>query len=1042
MSIYSNAVKKPITTIMIFVAVIVLGLYSMTQVSVDLYPEMEFPAMMVYTNYPGASASDIESNVSKTIESTLNIVSNLKDISSVSSDNNSIVTLEFEWGTNLDEASNDIRDALSFAEQLLPEDCQKPMVFKLSSSMMPIMMYAITAEESFEGIEKLIDEKIISPLNRIEGIGQLSMYGAPVREVMVDVDPRRMEAYNLSIEQIGNILRAENMNMPAGNIKMGRMDYPLRIQGEFESSDEIENIVVGNYGGKAIYLKDVAYVNDSLRDMSIEEKINSGVGVRLTVQKQSGANTVKIAKEVSKELEELVKYLPADVTIEPIWDSSEFIENSISNLTNALMYAGLFVILVILVFLGRWRATFIVVITIPISLIVSFIFLKFTNGSINIISLSSLSIAIGMVVDDAIVVLENITKHIERGASPREAAIYATNEVWLAVIITTLTIAAVFLPMTMAGGIAGMFFGQLGWIVTITVVTSTVAAITLTPMLASKLMKLKPRKKTKLSYDNTILVALNALDGFYEKTVRWALRHKLIIWLFAFSIFAGGMYMATITETDFLPQSDDGSIQAKIELQTGIRSDETKALANQINDWMKENVPETKIYSSSAGADDRGGILAVFQASGSNIINYQISLVPQLERERSVWEVIDQFRDYLEELPGIVNFTVSAGQGMSAMGDNTVSIEIYGYDFDVTNAVAKQIADSLGNISVAKDVEISRQKSKPELQLVFDQEKLMEHGLNTFTVSTVVRNRVEGMLSTLYRESGEEYEVRVRFPEEYRNSISDIENITIMNPQGISIKLSEIARVEERWSPPNIERKRKERVVSVSMKPTGSLSALEVEVSNLLESIDVPQGLLVELSGSIEDQKETFSDLMLLMLISLLLVYIVMASQFESFKMPFIIMFSILFAIPGVFIALYLTGTTLSVIAGIGAIMLIGIVVKNGIVLVDYINLMRDRGLELHEAIAQSGRSRLRPVLMTSLTTILGMLPLAMSKGDGSEIWSPMGIAVIGGLVFSTLVTLLVVPVIYASFSKRGERNKNKMLRAKFSFLDNNEKSE
>jgi len=1035
MSIYSSAVKRPITTIMLFVAVIVLGLYSLSKVSIDLYPEMEFPAISVFTYYPGASAADIETNVSKIIEGNLNVVSNLKSISSVSNDNTSLVTLEFEWGANLDEASNDIRDALSFAEQMLPEDCEKPTVFKFNSSMMPIMVYAVQANQSYEGLEKIIDEKIISPLNRIEGIGQLGLFGAPGREITVDVDPRRMEAYNLSIEQIGNILRAENLNVPAGKIEMGQMDYPVRIQGEFKSSDIIKNIVVGNFAGKTIFLKDVASVRDSLREMSIEEKINNGIGVRMIVQKQSGANTVKIAQEVRERLPKLIETLPEDIKIETLWDSSEFIESSISNLSNALMYAGIFVILVILFFLGRWRATFIVILTIPISLIVSFIYLYMTGGSLNIISLSSLSIAIGMVVDDAIVVLENITKHIERGSSPREAAIYATNEVWLAVIVTTLTVVAVFFPMTMAGGMAGMFFNQLGWIVTITVVTSTIAAITLTPMLASKLLKLTPPSKSRYSYDKTIVPVLNGLDRMYERTIRWALRHKVLVWIMAALIFAGGMFMAMKAEKDFLPQSDDGMITAKIELQTGMRVDETMALANSINGWIEENVPERRIFSSSAGSDDRGGVMAVWQQSGTNIINYQIALVKQLERERSVWEVIDELREHLEELPEIVNYTVTQGGGMGGFGGNKVDVEIYGYDFDLTNKVARALADSLKLVPVAKDIEISRQKSKPELQIVFDQEKLMQHGLNTYSVANVVRNRVEGMLATRLREAGDEYDVRVRFPEKYRNSISDLENITIINPQGMAVKLEEVASIQEYWSPPNIERKRKERIVKVSMTPQGSLTVLEVEVNRILANLDVPKGVQVELSGAIEDQKETFGDLALLMFLSILLVFIVMASQFESFKMPFIIMFSILFAVPGVFIALYVTGTTLSVIAAIGAIMLIGIVVKNAIVLVDYINLMRDRGLEMYEAIALSGRSRLRPVLMTSATTILGMLPLALSSGEGSEIWSPMGIAVIGGLLFSTIITLIVVPVIYASMTRHGSRDKKKAMQNKFSFM-------
>ncbi len=452
MSIYSTSVKRPVTTILIFVALMVMGIYSLVQLPVDLYPEMELPFVVVYTTYSGASASDVEANVTKTLENSLNSISNLKELTSTSSDALSVLFLQFEYGTNLDEASNDIRSTLGFIERYLPEDCEKPSIIKFSTSMMPISFYAVTANESYGGLEKILNEKIVNPLNRIEGVGSVGLSGVPGRKIYIDVDPRKMEAYNLSIEQIGNILRAENINMPAGYIEMGRTDYPLRIQGEFPESETIKNIVVSSYNGNNVYLKDVAEVRDTIRESKLDTKINGSKGMALFVQKQSGGNTVKVTEDIDKSLSELKKDLPPDVKIEKLFDSASFIKDSISNLTETLMYAGIFVILVVLLFLGRWRATFIIILTIPISLIVAFIYLFVTGASVNIISLTSLSIAIGMVVDDAIVVLENITKHIERGSRPREAAIYATNEVWLAVIVTTLTVVAVFFPLTFVQG--------------------------------------------------------------------------------------------------------------------------------------------------------------------------------------------------------------------------------------------------------------------------------------------------------------------------------------------------------------------------------------------------------------------------------------------------------------------------------------------------------------------------------------------------------------------------------------------------------------
>ncbi|MDP2423586.1 MAG: efflux RND transporter permease subunit, partial [Bacteroidales bacterium] len=458
MNIYKSAVNKPITTFMVFAAVVVMGIYALSRIPIDLYPEMNPPYISVMTSYVGANAADIETNVTKRLEDAFNAIDKVKEVTSVSNDNLSVITLEFSWETNLDEATNDIRDVVDRIYDYLPVGADRPVIFKFNTNMMPIIFFAVTANESYPGLAKLLEEKIINPLNRIEGVGSAAMMGAPKRVVYVDVDPRRLDAYNLTIEQLGNVIAAENMNLPSGNIKMGQMDYQLRIQGEFNESYQLGNLVVANFNGNPVYLHDVAAVNDTLKDRTLDEKINGKTGLRMFVMKQSGANSVKVSREIRKELEVLKKELPPDVKIDLIMDTSDFIKGSISNLSRTLMFAFFFVILVVLFFLGHWRATFIIALTIPISLIVAFIYLFITGNSVNVISLTSLSIAIGMVVDDAIVVLENITRHIERGSSPREAAIYATNEVWLSVIITTLVVVAVFFPLTLVGGMTGVLF--------------------------------------------------------------------------------------------------------------------------------------------------------------------------------------------------------------------------------------------------------------------------------------------------------------------------------------------------------------------------------------------------------------------------------------------------------------------------------------------------------------------------------------------------------------------------------------------------------
>jgi hydrophobic/amphiphilic exporter-1 (mainly G- bacteria), HAE1 family len=1039
MNIYKSAVNNPITTMMIFVGIVVMGIYSLVQIPVDLYPEMDPPYISVMTTYAGANAGDIESNITRTIEDALNSVDKLKEITSTSSDNLSVIRLEFDWETNLDEATNDIRDVIDRIVDFLPEGAERPMIFKFNTSMMPIVFYAVTARESYPGLEKLLDEKIINPLNRIEGIGSIGLMGAPRRVVYVDADPRLLDAYHLTIEQIGNTISAENMNLPSGNIKMGSIDYQLRVQGEFSTSSRIADLVVGNMAGKPVYIRDVATVRDSLKDLSLDEKINGETGLRMFVMKQSGANTMKVAREVRKSVEQLQKELPPDVTINMIMDTSDFIKGSIRNLSQTLMWALLFVVLVVLFFLGRWRATFIIVLTIPISLIVAFLYLYITGGSINVISLTSLSIAIGMVVDDAIVVLENITRHVERGATPREAAIYATNEVWLAVIVTTLVVVAVFFPLTLVGGMTGVIFNQLGWIVTITVVTSTLAAISLTPMLSSKFLRLRTKKTNPgpLSYERTIERGLSKLDSFYETTLRWTLRHKLVTLLLALVIFVGSMFLLKFIHTDFMPESDESSVQMAIELQTGTRVEETIKTTRYLENVIREKFPEVQVMAASSGADDEGGLFSLFMSTGSNLINFMMRLSPINERERSVWDIAAELREEISALPEVVSFSVStSAQGMGGT-TNTVDVEIYGYNFDVTNALAEKIRLRMENVPGAIDVQVSRKSDKPELQFLLDRDKLALHGLTTAQVSSSIRNRVSGMIASQFKEEGEEYDIRVRLKEEFRSSITDLEELSIVTPTGSRIKLQELGEIGEYWSPPNIEHKRRERLVTVSAKPDRiALGELAGRINAAIADVQVPQEVMLNVGGAYEEQQEAFMDLGLLMVISLILVFIVMASQFESFSMPFVIMFSIPFAFTGVVIALFVTGTTLSLVAALGAVLLIGIVVKNGIVLIDFTNLMRDRGMELYEAIAISGKSRLRPVLMTAATTILGMLPLALSTGEGAELWRPMGITVIGGLTFSTIVTMVVVPVMYGALATKGERNKKRKVEKQFRFMD------
>jgi len=950
--------------------------------------------------------------------------------------------LEFEWGKNLDEATNEVRDALGRAERYLPADAEKPVIFKFSASMVPVIIYSVTADQSYAALTDILDNKVVAPLNRIDGVGSVMMIGGPIRAVMVDIDPRKLDAYNLSLEQIGNALRTENIDMPAGNIEMGMVNYPVRVEGRFTNSDQVKDIIISNINSKVVYLKDVATVRDDLKKATLDDKTNGRKSVRLMVQKQSGANTVQVAKDVKAKLAEVSGSLPEDVKIETVIDTSDYIQKSISNLTETIYFAILFVILIVLFFLGSWRATFIVFLSIPTSLIVSFIYLFLTDNSLNIITLSSISIAIGLVVDDAIVVLENIVRNMKKGSFPREAAIYGTNEVAMAVIATTLTIIAVFLPLTMLGDLTGEIFAPLGAVVTITIATSVIVSLTLTPMMASRILKISKTKKEAKSIGAKVAVfnekIITAIDAFYEKTLKFAVNNRPLIIILAILIFGSSLFLVNRVGFEFMPASDNGRISAQVELIEGTRLDITTQLARKIEAIIKEKYPEIEIISTSAGSAESGSMLSIFQKSGSYIISFIMTLPPVEERTRDIFEISDLLRQDLAGFPEIVKYSVNPGSmtssmssssfGMSVGGGSTIEVKIFGHDFNNTNIVAEQVSAALKKIEGTRDVTISRDKEKPELQVKLNRDKMSNLALSTVMVSSAIRNRINGLTATQYREEGEEYDIIINYDEKFRQSTVDLENMTIQNMRGQLIRLGDIASVEQYFSPPNIERENKERLVKVTaFLMQTDLSTVTAELNRQVSQMNIPPEIEIEYGGSAKDMQDSFRDLIILLVLSIVLVYIVMASQFESFREPFIIMFSLPFAFTGVFLALWISGTTLNVISFIGAIMLVGIVVKNGIILVDYTNLLRDRGVFLKSAVVQGGRLRLRPVLMTSLTMILAMIPLVLSKGEGSEIWRPMGISLMGGLTFSTLITLIVIPVIYTIFGaarmKRERKN-------------------
>lgn len=1032
MSLYSSAVKKPVTTILVFVAVVIIGLFSLLKLPIDLYPDIDTNTIMVMTTYSGASSQDIEQNVTRPLENTLNSVEHLKHITSNSKENISIITLEFEYGYDIDVLTNSVRDKLDMVSSMLPDDAETPIIFKFSTDMIPIVQLSAQANESLPGLYKILDENVANTLARVDGVGTVSISGAPKREIHIYLDPARLEAYNLTAESVIQLVAAENKNVPGGTFDMGSDTYSLRVQGEFKDPTEMRDLVVGSKDGAVVRLSDVARIDDSVEERAQETYNNGQRGAMIIVQKQSGANSVEISNKIKKILPDIQKKLPSDVKLDYIVDTSDNIRNTIASLVETVEYALLFVVIVVFFFLGRWRATVIIALTIPISLIASFIYLLATGNTLNIVSLSALSISIGMVVDDAIVVLENVTTHIERGSDPKQAAVHGTNEVAISVIASTLTLIAVFFPLTLVTGMTGVLFRQLGWMVSIMMVISTAAALSLTPMLCSQLLRLQPVKgKLFTKLYGPIERFLDKLDDGFYHLLGLVVKHRWITTAGALLIFFGSMQLTKFIGSEFFPTSDNSRLGITLELPVGSRVEIAKDLTERIyKDWTKK-YPEIDKFNYTVGQASTDNIYASMQSNGSHIISMNITLKPIKERTKSLTEVAALMREDLKKYPELDKYQVNVGgsRGGSMSGQSTIDYEIYGYDFEKTDSVAQRLKRILSSVKGTADIRISRDNYQPEYQVDFDRQKLAIYGLNLTTAANALRNRINGSTASYFREDGDEYDIKVMYDPDHRQSIEDIENILLFNAQGKGVRLKEVGTVVERFNPPTIERKDRERIITVStVVQDRPMSDIIADAQPLIDKMEVPSGVTINLSGSYEDQQDSFRDLAMLAVLIIILVYIVMASQFESFTYPGIIMTSIMFAFSGVVLILWITGTNLNVMSMIGGIMLIGIVVKNGIVLIDYITLNRERGMSITKSVLHAGKSRMRPVLMTSLTTILGMVPMAVGTGEGAEMWRPMGVAVIGGLTFSTILTLLFVPTLYTIFAFNGVRRQRRKL--------------
>ncbi|MEO0202550.1 MAG: efflux RND transporter permease subunit [candidate division WOR-3 bacterium] len=1019
------AVKRPILTFVVFAVLFVFGIYSLINLKIDLFPNVTLPSISIITFYRGASSEEVERLVTEPLERALSVIPNIKNIRSFSQQNISTIILEFDQGTNLDEASNDIRDRLDFIISFLPKDIEKPIVLKFNISQFPILVAAIYSEDSLRDIRKDYETYIQNEIERVPGVGQVLLFGGGrKRQVNVFVDKTKLEAYGVTLDQVINTISLNNFNIPVGNIKYGITDYTIRVKGDIENPRDIQDLPIIRRDGSIIKISDIAKVEYSYKDKINEISAVGRDAIFIGIFKQSEANAVEVGKKVNKKLEEISRKYNLKVLI-PL-DFSKNVQNSINSLRKESIFGAIFVVLITFIILRNITASLIIAISIPTSLIVAFIYLYFSGTTINIISLSALALAIGLVVDDAIVVIENIFYHREKGESPISASIFATEEVSQAVIASTLTRITVVLPLLLTGGFVGLFFKELVFSIAITLIVSLFVSFTLTPMLASKF--LKEQKPPTTIFGKILESILLGLEKFHKSLLKWSVNHKFLAFIIGILIFIFGFSLFRFVKTEFIPSQDTSDIRIIALLPPGTKIEKTIETMKKFEDILSKN-KYVEYYVLRAGPTESGFGSTSGLVEQSNFIGGQIKLVPLDKRDKTSKQIAKEFEVEFKKIPGLQTIDVTAGNPASQIlfgGGKPISIEIYGDDINKTDSIADLIKNKLESVPGIVGVSISRQSSNPEISIKFKKELLAKHGLTTIQASNYIRNAIFGNTASNIKFEGSDIDILVRLDEKYRSDISILNNLQIPSPFGYNVYLSNIANISYGYGPLVIERINKRRVIKVeSDYYNRALSDIISDVQKIIKDISLPSNIDIKIGGSFESQREAFSKLFLALFLGLILMYLVIAGQLGSFLYPAIIMLSVPFSFVGVAIIFAITQYPLSVNGFVGVILVSGTVLSNAILMTDYMNILRQRGYDLISSIVEGASRRLRPILITTLTVVFGALPLALSKGEGSEQFKPLAIAVIGGLLFSTIITLFFIPTVYSiveSFKLRRKR--------------------
>ncbi|MCK5422816.1 MAG: efflux RND transporter permease subunit [Deltaproteobacteria bacterium] len=1011
MNLPDLSIRRPVTSTMMILIIMVLGFVALSRIGIDFFPDLQFPEVSILTTYPGAASHEMETIVTRPLEEAVSAVEGVKKLKSRSQEGISIIQVEFMWGTDLAAAAQDIRNMMEQPFDMMPDEVDRPLVLKSDMDLMPILYYGLysATDRDQRNLRKLIKDTVEKRLENLPGVASVTVSGGLEREIQVNVDRSRLKAYNLTIDDLIQTIREQNRDIPGGHLIKGTEEFIVRTTGKYQNVQQIADTIVKMEDGVPVYVKDLATVEDSHEEVRYYAKTNMRDSVVMWVTKESGANTVEVATAVIKEMEKLKNILPSDIRFLNVWDTSKLIGDSVNRLRETALWGGAIAFLVLLLFLWNLRTTLTLAISIPFAIITTFIAIYFAGYTLNIITLSGLALSIGMILDNSIVVLENIFRHLQEGKERKEAARIGSTEVSMAITASTLTSVIVFLPMVFATGITGQFAKPLGVTVTLALFASLLIALTMVPMIASRFLK--------VTGGNREGRFLTWIKSNYKIILEKSLHHRwltvsagvllFIMSLFIFSLFIGG---------EVLPKLDEIYTSGVVKLAPGLSLDETYNFVSKVEKAIMDE-PEFRSIISLTGLSQTSKYDAA-QGAGATGVNESMifyEIAPKGERKRTAVEFMDTIRSKVPPLAKGTLYFMQTNDYFTRGGGRPIEIKLFGRDLLVLKKISDQVAEGLKKEEGIVDVDISLKMGKPEMQISVDRDKASSMGITVAHVANTVDAAFLGKEATKYRDQGDEYDVRVRFSKRDRESSRNLNDVLISSPRGFMVNLTDIAEIEEGRGPVKIERENQERAVIISADTTSSdLRAIERKVKKILDTIPIPEGYYFGYGGSLEDMQELMITMLFTIGLISLLVYMVMAAQFESLTQPLSIMFAVPMSIVGVAIALFVTGTTLSVMSFIGIMILIGVVVNNGIVLIDYVNHLRAQGLEKSEAIIQGGITRLRPILMTTLTTILALLPMALNRGEGAELFSPISITIFGGLLVSTLLTLLIVPSIYS----------------------------